>query len=75
MKTVTLRLPDYIHISPKEITTMLAAQLYDQGKLSLGQAAELVGLSKKQFMERIGKYGVSVFGETVEDISRAIRND
>ncbi len=54
---------------------MLAAQLYDQGKLSLGQAAELVGLSKKQFMERIGKYGVSVFGETLEDISRDIRHD
>ena len=49
---------------------MLAALLYDQGKLSPGQAAELVGLSKKHFMVRIGKYGVSVFGETGEDISR-----
>ncbi len=68
MKTVTLRLPDYVPLSSKEITTVLAAQLYDQGKLSLGQASKLVGLSKKQFMEQLGKYGVSVFGESMNDI-------
>ena len=75
MKTVTLRLPNNIHVSSKEITMMLAAQLYDQGKLSLGQAAELIGISKKQFMERIGKYGVSVFGETLKDIARDLKHD
>jgi len=75
MKTVTLRLPDNIRVSSKEITMMLAAQLYDQGKLSLGQAADLIGLSKKQFMERIGKYGASVFGETLQDIARDLKHD
>ncbi len=74
MKTVTLRLPDYVHVSSKEITVMLAAQLYEQGKLSMGQGAKLVGISKRQFMERIGKYGVSVFGESVEDISKDLKH-
>jgi predicted HTH domain antitoxin len=74
MKTVTLHLPNNIKVSAKEITMMLAAQLYDQGKLSLGQAADLIGLSKKQFMQRIGKYGVSVFGETLQDIASDLKH-
>lgn len=74
MKNITLHLPDNVGVSPKEMTMMLAAQLYDRGKLSLGQAADLIGLSKKQFMERVGKYGVSVFGETLQDIARDIKH-
>lgn len=70
MKTVTLNLPDNIDLSEKEISTMLAAQLYDLGKMSLGQAATLVGLSKEEFMLELGKYKISIFGETIEEIER-----
>ncbi len=50
----------------------LAAQLYEKGIMSSGQAADLAGISKREFIENIGKYGVSVFGESVEDIDRII---
>jgi predicted HTH domain antitoxin len=74
MKTVTLQLPDDLGLSEKEISVMLAAQLYDLGKLSLGQCATLVGLSKEAFMAELGKYKISVFGETMEDIERDLGN-
>ena len=74
MKTVTLTIPDNLDMDEKEISIMLAAQLYDKGKLSLGHAAELVGLTKRDFMGELGKHGVSIFGETLEDIDRDLQN-
>lgn len=75
MKTVTLQIPDYLDIDEKDISLMLAIQLYDKGKLSLGQAADLVGLTKKEFMDKLGKFEVSLFGETLEDIERDLLNE
>lgn len=40
--------------------------------LSSGQAAKMVEISKRQFIESLGKYGVSIFGETEEDIVKII---
>jgi len=48
---------------------VLAAKLYERGILTAGQAAEMVGLSKRAFIELLSKYGVSVFGyETLEEM-------
>jgi predicted HTH domain antitoxin len=78
MKKLTINLPDSVDLSPEEVTTALAAQLYEMGKLSLGQAAELAGYEKKVFMELLGNYGVSVFnfpaGELDHDINNAKRH-
>jgi len=52
----------------------LAAQLYQMGKLSLGQAADLAGYSKRTFMELLGSYGVSVFNFPVDDLDNDILN-
>ena len=48
MKTLTINLPDTV--DEKDVKMHLAAQLFDKGILSSGQAAELVGISKKEFM-------------------------
>lgn len=74
MKKITFNFPDNVDIDEKEIALMLAAQLYDKGKLSLGQAADLIGLNKEEFMNALGKYGVSLFGETIDDIEKDIKN-
>jgi len=74
MRTVTLKLPDNIDLNEKEISIMLAAKLYDLGKMSLGQAANLVGLNKEEFINELGKYNVSVFGETLEELEQELRN-
>lgn len=75
MKQVTLNLPDNIDLDETQISMLLAAQLYDMEKLSLGQAAQLVGLTKREFMDQLGKYDVSVFGETLDDIDRFLQKN
>lgn len=70
MKTLTINLPD--SVDEKDVKMQLAAQLFEKGILSSGQAADLVGISKKEFIESVGKYGVSIFGETAEDIDDII---
>ena len=74
MKTVVIHLPDMVDITPQEATMVLAAQLYEMGKLSLGQAADLAGYSKRTFMELLGNYGVSVFNFPVDDLDNDIQN-
>lgn len=66
MKTLTINLPEGVELS--NVKMIIAASLFEKGVLSSGQAAELVGMSRRQFLEEVGKYGVSVFGETAEDI-------
>jgi predicted HTH domain antitoxin len=51
---------------------ILACQLYHQAKLSSGQAAGLVGLSKREFLELMGKYGYSIFSDSIEDLRKDI---
>ncbi len=74
MKTLTLQVPDSFDIDSNEVAMLVATRLYEQGKLSMGQAAELVGLSKRTFIELLGKYGVSVFNYPAEDITQDVSN-
>lgn len=70
MKTLTLKIPD--SVNEMDFKMQLAAQLYEKGIMSSGQAADLAEISKREFIENIGKYGVSIFGESVEDIDKVI---
>lgn len=68
-KEVTIKLPRSVQLSTFEISMVLASKLYERGILSSGQAAEMVGLSKRAFIEILSKYGVSVFGySTLEEM-------
>ena len=53
---------------------LVATKLYEQGKLTLGQAAELVGLSKRTFAELMGTYGISIFNYPASDLSKDVIN-
>ena len=74
MTTITLNLPKAVKFEERELVMILATKLYEQGKLSLGQAAELAGLSKRAFMEVLGDYGVSVFNYSAEDLESDLEN-
>ena len=74
MQTLTLHLPDSLDLDAKELTMLLATRLYERGTLSLGQAAEMAGYSKRTFMELLGSYGVSVFNYPPEDLARDVAN-
>ena len=74
MKTVTLKLPDTVDLDDKDVAMLVAAILYEKGKLSLGQAAEMAGLTKRTFAELLGKYGVSLFNYSPSELSRDVKN-
>lgn len=74
MKTLTLNIPESLDMDTSELTMILATQLYEQGKLSLGQAAELAGLTKRTFAELLGRYKVSIFNYPVSDLIRDVSN-
>lgn len=70
MKTLTFKIPD--SVNELDFKMQLAGQLFEKGIMSSGQAADLVGISKREFIENIGKYGISIFGESIEDIDLVI---
>jgi len=74
MKKVTVNFPDSVDLSEFNVKMILAGQLYQQAKLSSGQAAGLVGISKRDFIEKMGTYGFSVFSESIDDVRRDIAN-
>ena len=57
-----------------DLRMTLAAKLFEAGSLSSGQAAKIVGLSKRAFIEMLGQYGVSVFGYDFEDIEEDLKH-
>jgi len=65
---LTIELP--IDITLQEAKFLLAAKLFEIGRLSLGQAAELSEYSKPTFMELLGKVGIPVFDYPPEDLEQ-----
>ncbi len=61
-------------MTENDLSMLVATKLYEQGKLSLGQAAELVGLTKRTFAELLCKYKVSIFNYPSSDLGRDVRN-
>jgi predicted HTH domain antitoxin len=74
MKKIVIEFPDNFNISDVEAVTAMAAQLYEMGKLSIGQAAQLAGYDKREFIEILGTFGVSIFNYPPEEIDNDIRN-
>jgi len=74
MKTLTINIPDTLDLDGNEIMMLVATRLYEQGKLSLGQAAELAGLSKRTFAELLGRYDVSIFNYPPSDLAKDVNN-
>jgi predicted HTH domain antitoxin len=74
MKALTINLPDSLDSEEFEIKMLLAGQLYERGKVTTGQAAEIVGVSKRTFVEIMGRFGFSLFSDSVEDLRNDIAN-
>ena len=74
MKTLTINIPDNVEMDEREVKIFLAAKLFERGKLSIGQAAEIADLSKRSFMEVIGNYGVSIFNYSSGDLDSDVCN-
>jgi predicted HTH domain antitoxin len=74
MKTLTLNIPDTVEVDNNDLALLVATKLFEQGKLSLGQAAEIAGFTKRTFIELLGKFNVSLFNYPPSDLSKDIAN-
>ena len=59
--------------TPDELKVVLAVKIYETRKASLGKAAKLCGLSKRAFMEVLGRRGIPVFNYSPEELREEIR--
>ncbi len=73
-KKITLELPEQLDMDEKELLLMLAAHLYGDGRLSMGQAADLAGMDKVGFMESLGRFRISVFNAPIDQVIQEMRN-
>lgn len=69
-----MHIPDEVDLKDYDFSMIIASKLYEDGKLSAGQAAEMAGLTKRTFIELLGRYGVSVFSKSLSDLESDIAN-
>jgi predicted HTH domain antitoxin len=72
MASVSINVPEMSNLNTAQLSMVLASRLYEQGSLSLGQAAEMASLSKRAFAELLGAYGVSLFNYPAADLARDV---
>ena len=74
MKSLVIEIPDNVTLDIQEAKMILASRLYEKGEITLGHGAEMVGISKRMFIENLGKYEVSLFNYPVEELQKDLEN-
>ena len=82
MAIVQVQIPEEVLISLKEsqdsmsqqIQILAAVKLFELGKLSSGRAAQLAGMSRVEFLTTLGRYQVSPFALSADDLNHDIQN-
>jgi len=69
-----LNVPETINLKTFDFSVYVASKMYEDGLVSAGQASEMVGISKRAFIEILGKYDVSLFSKSIDDLEKDIAN-
>ena len=68
-----------VHITKDEfelqLRLMAALKMFELGKISSGKAAELAGMSRVEFFDACGRYRVSIFNYSPEDLEEELKAD
>jgi len=59
MEKIRVSLPESLKMDNKEAVLYLVEKLYEVGKVSAEQGAELLGVTKEKFLELLSHYGLS----------------
>jgi predicted HTH domain antitoxin len=81
-QTLEIKYPDELLFSikeskeefEKEARLLLMIKLYEMRKISSGMAAKLAGLDRVQFLLSLGKYSISIFDLSENELDRDIGN-
>ncbi len=58
----------------RDLRLLAAVKLFELGKLSSGRAAQLAGISRVEFLAGLGRYRVSPFALTAEELAADVAN-
>ena len=83
MKALAVTYPDNFELAVSttsaefeaQVRLMAALKMFELGKLSSGKAAELAGMSRVEFFEMCGRYRVSIFNYSPEDLESELQQD
>lgn len=56
----------------RELRFLVAAKLYEMGRISSGRAADLAGMSRLEFLEGLGRYRIPIFNYSLDELEREI---
>lgn len=59
----------------QHLRLMAALKMFELGKISSGKAAELAGMSRVEFFEACGRYRVSLFNYSDDELQRELQAD
>lgn len=61
-----------LNVSREEAQLAMAVRLFEKGKISLGQAANMAGFSKRAFIDILGREGIPVVNYPAEDLQKEL---
>ncbi|MFC3416975.1 UPF0175 family protein [Algoriphagus hitonicola] len=71
---VTLEFPEKPELKGLNLVEYLLTKMYQDEIFSAGQCADVLHITKEEFIELLGKYQISVFGESAEDFLNDLNN-
>jgi predicted HTH domain antitoxin len=82
MSSIQINIPEEVLISLKqtpdalsrELCLLAAVKLFELGRLSSGRAAQLAGISRVEFLNILGRYQVSPFTQSAEELAQDVQN-
>lgn len=75
MKTLTIELPQELTPAQEHDLKMeLAGALYTKGLLSTSEAAVMVGIGRGEFIEQMGRYQISLVGDSIDQFAEEVAN-
>lgn len=70
-------LPAAVGVTPEEfeheLRVLVAAKLYELGRLTSGQAAAVAGLPRVEFLTALGRYQIAVFNYGLDELEQEIQ--